>query len=71
MLGDVQTVSRPSRLMRKYGPIGTTFAAPMPSSIFLIESPFSSCSRQISPMPELRIRLTTKPGTSAQVIGCF
>ena len=35
----------------------------------LIESPFSSCSRQISETPELSTRLTTKPGTSAQVIG--
>ena len=50
MLGDVQTVSRPSRLMRKYGPIGATFAAPTPSSISLIDRPCSSCSRQISPI---------------------
>ncbi len=58
-------------MTRKYGPIGTTFAAPTPSSIFLIDSPFCSCSRQTSEMPELRMRLTTKPGTSPQVIGCF
>ena len=51
--------------------MGTTLAAPTPSSMALIERPFSSCSRQISEMPELRIRLTTKPGTSAQVIGCL
>ncbi len=57
--------------MRKYGPIGTTLAAPTPSSIFLIDRPCSSWSRQISAMPELRMRLTTKPGTSAQMIGCF
>ena len=50
--------------MRKYGPIGMTFAAPTPSSIALIDRPFSSCSRQISAMPEFRMRLTTKPGTS-------
>ena len=37
----------------------------------LIERPFSSCSRQISEIPALRMRLTTKPGTSAQVIGCL
>jgi len=29
------------------------------------------CSRQTSEMPALRIRLTTNPGTSAQVIGCL
>ena len=46
-------------------------AAPTPSSIALIESPFSSCSRQISEVAELRMRLTTKPGTSAQVMGCL
>ena len=48
-----------------------TPAAPTPSSIFLIDRPFSSCSRQISAIPELRIRFTTKPGTSAHVIGCL
>ena len=58
-------------MTRKYGPIGVTLAAPTPSSISLIESPFSSCSRQISETPELSTRLTTKPGTSAQVIGCL
>ena len=50
---------------RRVGPPAT------PSSIFLIESPCSSCSRQTSPTAELRMRLTTNPGTSAQVIGCL
>ena len=58
-------------MTRKYGPIGTTPAAPTPSSIRLIDSPCASCSRQTSEMPALRMRLTTKPGTSAQVIGCL
>ena len=58
-------------MIRKYGPIGTTLAAPTPSSMRLIDRPFSSCSRQTSEMPALRIRLTTKPGTSPQVIGCL
>ena len=46
-------------------------AAATASSIFLIDRPCSSWARQISPAAELRIRLTTKPGTSPQVIGCF
>ena len=58
-------------MTRKYGPIGTTFAAPTPSSIALIERPFCSCSRQISEIPEFKIRFTTKPGTSAHAIGCL
>ena len=53
------------------GPIGAALAPAMPSSIFLIDRPFSSCSRQTSATEELRIRLTTKPGTSSQTIGCF
>ena len=57
--------------MSTNGPIGAAFAPAMPSSIALIESPFSSCSRQTSATEELRIRLTTKPGTSSQTIGCF
>ncbi len=56
---------------RTKGPIGATLAAATLSSIFLIERPCSSWARQISLAPELRIRLTTKPGTSAQVIGCL
>ena len=64
-------MSRPRRSTRKNGPIGATFWAPTASSIFLIESPCSSCARQISPTAELRIRLTTKPGTSSQTIGCL
>ncbi len=43
----------------------------MPSSIALIESFFSSCSRQISDIPAIRMRLTTKPGTSRHAIGCL
>ena len=43
----------------------------MPSSIFLIERPARSCSRHTSETPALRMRLTTNPGTSAQVIGCL
>jgi hypothetical protein len=58
-------------LIRKYGPIGTTPAAPTPSSIALIERPSCSWARQISDMPEVRMRLTTNPGTSAQTIGCL
>jgi hypothetical protein len=57
--------------IRKKGPIGETFDAATPSSIFLIERFFSSCWRQTSPAAELRIRLTTNPGTSLQVIGCL
>ena len=57
--------------IRKNGPIGVTFAPAIASSICLIDRPFSSCSRQTSPTPELRMRLTTKPGTSLQVIGCL
>ena len=53
------------------GPSGETFDPATASSIFLTESPCSSCARQISPAAEFRMRLTTKPGTSAQVIGCF
>ncbi len=56
---------------RMNGPIGATFAAATPSSIALIERPCSSWARQISPTAELRMRLTTKPGTSPQVIGCL
>ena len=57
--------------MRMNGPIGEVFAAATASSIFLIESPRSSCWRQTSPAAELRMRLTTKPGTSLQVIPCL
>lgn len=57
--------------MRKNGGIGVTFCAPTASSTDLIESPRSSCARKISEMPEFRMRFTTKPGTSAQVIGFF
>jgi hypothetical protein len=46
-----------------------TFAAPTPSSIARMDSPPSSWARQISEEPALRMRLTTNPGTSAQVIG--
>ena len=53
------------------GPIGATLAATAASSIFLIERPPSSCARQISLTPRLRMRLTTKPGTSAQAMGCL
>ena len=56
---------------RMNGPSGATFAAATPSSIDLIERPPSSWARQISPTAELRMRLTTNPGTSAQVIGCL
>ena len=52
------------------GPMGAVLPA-APSSIFLIESFCSSCARQISLTAEFRIRLTTKPGTSEQVIGCL
>ena len=64
-------VSRPLMSARKNGPIGRTFAAVTASSIFLIDRPASSCTRQISPAAEVRMRLTTKPGTSRQVIGCL
>ena len=37
----------------------------------MIDRPCSSWARQISLVPLLRMRLTTKPGTSAQVIGFF
>ncbi len=57
--------------MSTNGPIGETFFSATASSIFLIERPFSSCWRQTSPAAELRIRLTTKPGTSLQVIPCL
>ncbi len=57
--------------VRKNGPIGAAFAAATPWSIAVIERPPSSCSRQTSPTEALRIRLTTKPGTSPQTIGCF
>ncbi len=53
------------------GPIGAALAPAMPSSIFLIERPPCSCSRQTSATEALRIRLTTNPGTSSQTIGCF
>ncbi len=53
------------------GPIGAAFAAAIPSSIALTERPPLSCSRQTSATEELRIRLTTNPGTSSQTIGCF
>ena len=71
MLGDVQAGVEPDMSARKNGPIGATFAATSASSIFLIERPCSSCARQISPTADIRIRLTTKPGTSAHVIGCL
>ena len=55
--------------MRKNGPIGATRDAATASSIALIDSPPSSCIRQISEIAEFRIRLTTKPGSSPQAIG--
>ncbi len=57
--------------MRKNGPIGTTFCVLIASSMALIDSPCSCWARQTSLMPLLRIRFTTKPGTSPQVIGFF
>ena len=57
--------------MRKKGPIGAPFAATIASSIAFSDSPCSSWARQISPIVAIRILLTTKPGTSAQTIGCF
>ena len=53
------------------GPIGAMFWALTPSSIALIERPCSSWARKTSPTAEIRIRLTTKPGTSPQPIGCL
>ena len=55
--------------MRKNGPIGAMRAAATASSIALIDSPPSSCIRQTSEIAELRILLTTKPGSSPQAIG--
>jgi hypothetical protein len=46
-------------------------AAVNASSIAFSERPWSSWARQISPIEPTRILLTTKPGTSAQTIGCF
>src|SRR3954451_2712164 len=64
-------VSRPTMSTRKNGPIGPSLASATASSIFLIESFCSSCARHSSAALELRIRLTTKPGTSRHVIGCL
>ena len=55
--------------MRKNGPIGATRACETASSTALIESPLASWKRQISLIAEFRMRLTTKPGSSPQVIG--
>ena len=57
--------------MRKNGPIGASWAPAIASSIPFSDSPFSSWARQISPIVAIRMRLTTKPGTSPQTIGCF
>ena len=72
MLGDVQDRVEPEQVgeqeradrRRRSGRL-------IASSIDLIERPRSSCARQTSDIPDMRIRLTTKPGTSPQVIGCF
>jgi hypothetical protein len=45
--------------------------AATPASIEAIDRPRSSWARKTSDSAEVRMRLTTKPGTSAQVIGCF
>ncbi len=62
-------MSRPSRSVRKNGPIGATPAAAIAWSTAWIERPRSSWKRQTSPTAELSTRLTTKPGTSAHRIG--
>ena len=55
--------------MRKNGPIGAIREAATASSIALIDRSPSSCMRQTSLIAALRMRLTTKPGSSPQVIG--
>ena len=62
-------VSSPSRSPSWKGPIGAVFDSVTAASIAAIESPCSSCIRQTSESAEFRTRLTTKPGTSAHVIG--
>ena len=57
--------------MSRNGPAGVTFWPVIASSIDRIDRPRSSWARQTSAIPDMRIRLTTKPGTSPQVMGCF
>ena len=63
-----RTVSRPSRSVRKNGPIGTVPESLMTLSTSSTSRPSSSVTRQTSDTAELRMRLTTKPGTSPQRI---
>jgi hypothetical protein len=53
------------------GPRGAYCFSVTLASIFSIERPCSYWARQSSPTAEFRIRLTTNPGTSPQVIGCL
>jgi hypothetical protein len=62
-------VSSPSRSASRKGPIGAVPDSVTARSIAAIDRPSSSWARQISDMAELSTRLTTKPGTSAQVMG--
>ncbi len=64
-------MSRPSTLVRKYGPIGAAPDSANPASIALIDRPCSSWARKTSEIPAVSTRLTTNPGTSAHVIGCL
>ena len=55
--------------MRKNGPIGVVPDSLMTLSTSSTSSPSSSVAFQISDAAELRIRFTTKPGTSPQRTG--
>lgn len=48
--------------------MGATSASASASSTALTDRPRSSCTRHTSPAAEIRMRLTTKPGTSAQAM---
>ena len=72
MLGDVEDGVEAEQVGEEEGAHrrhlgGSAIAA----SIAFSERPCSSWARQISPIVAIRMRLTTKPGTSPQTIGCF
>ena len=72
MPGDVQDGIQAQQVdQARYGPSGMARAPVKASSIRAIDRPSCSWARQISAMPDVRMRLTTNLGTSAQVIGCL
>ena len=61
-------MSSPSRSLRKYGPIGVAPESLITRSTSSVDSPSSSVAFHTSDIAAVRMRLTTKPGTSPQRI---